>query len=55
MRIVDLNLLIYATDDRTKHHPSAKAWLDGALGATGTIGLPTAFPGVRWRRPEPVS
>jgi toxin-antitoxin system PIN domain toxin len=42
VRIVDVNLLIYATDDQSKHHIPAKRWLDEAMTATGTIGLPTA-------------
>lgn len=42
MRIVDVNVLIYATDDQTKHHRAAKPWLDAAIDGGGTIGLPTA-------------
>lgn len=42
MRIVDANVLIYATDDRTPHHRSARTWLDDAMASSGTIGLPTA-------------
>lgn len=42
MRIVDVNVLIYATDTDTKHHDSAKRWLDAAMGGTEAVGLPTA-------------
>ena len=42
MKLVDLNVLIYATDAATRHHAPAKAWLDAALSGTETVGLPTA-------------
>lgn len=42
MKLVDLNVLIYATDSATRHHTPAKAWLDAALSSTETVGLPTA-------------
>lgn len=42
MRIVDLNLLIYATDEESTHHERAKTWLDAAMQATRTVGLPDA-------------
>lgn len=42
MRIADVNVLIYATDDRTSHHSTARAWLDEAMTSGGTVGLPTA-------------
>lgn len=42
MKVVDLNVLIYATDSGTKHHAAANAWLDQAMNATETVGLPTA-------------
>lgn len=42
MRIVDLNVLVYATDTATPHHASAKAWLDAAMAGPSTVGLPTA-------------
>lgn len=42
MKLVDLNVLIYATDARSKHHSSAKPWLDDAMSGTGTVALPTA-------------
>lgn len=42
MKIVDLNVLVYATDTASKHHASAAAWFDASMAAGGTIGLPTA-------------
>ncbi len=42
MRIVDLNVLLYATDTESFQHDTAKAWLDDAMRGAGTIGLPTA-------------
>jgi toxin-antitoxin system PIN domain toxin len=42
LRIVDLNVLLYATDTESAHHETAKAWLDDAMRGAGTIGLPTA-------------
>lgn len=40
MKLVDLNVLIYATDDRSAHHRTARPWLQQALDSTETIGLP---------------
>lgn len=31
MKLVDANLLLYATDERSPRHPAARAWLDGLL------------------------
>ena len=42
MKLVDLNVLLYATDETASHHASAKTWLDAALSSTETIGIPTA-------------
>jgi uncharacterized protein len=42
VKVVDLNVLIYATDTASKHHASARTWLDGAMASSSTIGLPTA-------------
>lgn len=42
MKIVDLNVLIYATDTESKHHDSARSWFDTAMSSSSTIGLPTA-------------
>lgn len=42
MRFIDLNVLIYAADTASKHHDSARAWMDTAMSSSSTIGLPTA-------------
>lgn len=42
MKIVDLNVVVYATNTASHHHPSASAWFDHAIGGVGTIGIPTA-------------
>lgn len=42
MKVSDINVLIYASDVRSKHHAEAKAWLDAAMTGTETVGLPTA-------------
>lgn len=40
MKLIDVNVLIYATDDRSAHHDTARPWLHGVLGSTETVGLP---------------
>ena len=42
MKLVDLNVLLYATDAASAHHHGARAWLDQAMSSTETIGLPTS-------------
>lgn len=42
MKLVDLNVLIYATDTAAKHHERSSEWLDTAMRGTETVGLPTA-------------
>jgi toxin-antitoxin system PIN domain toxin len=42
VKVVDLNVLVYATDESAAHHLLAKAWLDAAISSTETIGIPTA-------------
>lgn len=42
MKIVDLNILVYATDRLSARHAAAKTWLDRAMASTETIGIPTA-------------
>lgn len=42
MKLVDLNVLLYATDADTKHHRAARRWLDAAMTGTDTVGLPVA-------------
>jgi uncharacterized protein len=40
MKIVDVNLLIYAVNRDSAHHATAKRWLDEALSGVESIGLP---------------
>lgn len=42
MKVVDLNVLVYATDTASKHHGTAAPWFDGVMETTETVGLPTA-------------
>lgn len=42
MKLVDLNVLVYATDETSVRHEQAKDWLDRALSSTETIGVATA-------------
>jgi toxin-antitoxin system PIN domain toxin len=42
MRLVDANVLLYATNTASVHHAQARDWLDGALASDETIGLPWA-------------
>lgn len=37
MRLVDANLLLYATDQRSSRHKAARAWLDGQLSGEDAI------------------
>ena len=39
MKVVDLNLLIYATNSDSTHHKAAKDWLNEAFAATEPIGF----------------
>jgi toxin-antitoxin system PIN domain toxin len=39
VKLPDANLLIYATDDRSAHHASARRWIESALGGGETIGF----------------
>lgn len=38
--LVDVNLLIYAADTRSRFHPVAREWLLGELNASRRVGLP---------------
>lgn len=38
--IVDANVLIYAVDETSVHHRSAKAWLEDSLNGPARVGLP---------------
>lgn len=40
MILIDANLLIYASDQRSEFHQKAKDWLDGQLSGTAPVGLP---------------
>ena len=42
MKVVDLNVLVYASDTATRHHDSAKRWFDDVMRSTETVALPTA-------------
>jgi toxin-antitoxin system PIN domain toxin len=42
VKLVDLNVLVYATDQTSTHHERARAWLDRAMSSTETIGIATA-------------
>jgi uncharacterized protein len=39
MKIVDANVLLYATDEQARHHQVSKQWLEGALTGEEPIGL----------------
>ena len=39
MKVVDINLLIYAINKDTPHHPEAKRWLENALSGDETFGF----------------
>lgn len=40
MRIPDVNVLLYAYDDASAHHRTARRWLEGALSGTEPTGFP---------------
>jgi toxin-antitoxin system PIN domain toxin len=42
VKLVDLNLLLYAIDETASHHERARLWLEGALSGTEEIGFPWA-------------
>ncbi|HYB38691.1 MAG TPA: type II toxin-antitoxin system VapC family toxin [Mycobacterium sp.] len=37
MRLLDLNILIYAIDESSPHHEAARDWLDDALSGSDTV------------------
>lgn len=39
MKLLDTNLLIYATDDTSPHHSVVRSWLEGQLSGTETVGF----------------
>ncbi len=42
MKLVDLNILIYAVNRDTVHHSKAKTWLESALNGSEPVALPWA-------------
>ncbi len=40
--LVDANVLLYAVDETSPHHPAAKLWLERALNGSRRVGLPWA-------------
>lgn len=40
MNIVDANVLIYAVNEDSARHDTARRWLDGAIGSGAAVGLP---------------
>ena len=38
--LVDANILLFAADERSRFHPTARQWLEGALRGTERVGLP---------------
>ncbi|MGQ0733864.1 MAG: TA system VapC family ribonuclease toxin [Acidobacteriota bacterium] len=38
--LVDANLLLYAVDARSQHHPTASAWLQSIMNGERRVGLP---------------
>ncbi|MFT4262264.1 MAG: type II toxin-antitoxin system VapC family toxin [Nocardioides sp.] len=39
MRVVDVNVLVYARDESAPHHRAARHWLDGALSGGAPVGF----------------
>jgi toxin-antitoxin system PIN domain toxin len=39
MRLLDLNILLYAMDESSPRHEAARAWLDETLSGSGTVAL----------------
>jgi toxin-antitoxin system PIN domain toxin len=37
VKLPDVNLLIYAADEESRHHEPARAWFEGALSGTETV------------------
>ena len=42
MKLIDLNLLLYAVDRGSPKHRAARAWLEATLSGTETVALPWA-------------
>ena len=39
MILVDVNLLVYAPDETSKHHAKAKAWWENQFNGSSMVGL----------------
>jgi len=42
VKLVDANILIYAWDLNSPHHPACKTWLEGHLNSRRKFGIPWA-------------
>jgi toxin-antitoxin system PIN domain toxin len=42
VKLLDLNVLVYATDETSIHHRRAKPWLDRVMSSSETVGIPSA-------------
>jgi toxin-antitoxin system PIN domain toxin len=40
MKVVDANVLLYATNRQAPHHNAARSWLDSLLASGETLGIP---------------
>lgn len=40
--LVDANVLLYAVDERSPHHPPAREWLEAALNGSRRVAIPWA-------------
>lgn len=40
MKVLDVNLLLYALDDSSPRHESARPWLERTMSGSETVGLP---------------
>lgn len=40
MKLVDLNLLLYAVNEDAPHHETARAWLEGILASDEAVAMP---------------
>lgn len=40
MIVLDANILLYAYDSASPHHPKARLWIEESLSGTTTVGLP---------------
>lgn len=40
MRLIDVNLLVYAVDETSPHFDRARPWVEATVGGRGTVALP---------------